>query len=79
MLNSIHSLAKIGIGKKAIVKEINSEENIKRRLLDIGLTPGTSVECILDSPGGDPKAYLIRGALIAIRNEDSNKIVVEVC
>ena len=50
---------------------------MRRRLLDIGLIPGTRVECIGKSPGGDPKAFLIRGAVIAIRAEDADGIAVE--
>ncbi len=44
---------------------------IRRRLLDLGMIPGTRVECLQKSPAGDPAAYLIRGAVIALRCEDS--------
>ena len=50
---------------------------MRRRVQDIGLICGTKVECVQKSPSGDPKAYLIRGALIAIRNSDARKIIVE--
>ena len=49
---------------------------MRRRLQEIGLIPGTVVECVGKSPGGDPLAYLIRGAVIAIRAEDGSKIEV---
>lgn len=65
------------IGSSWIVRKINLDGSIKRRLLDIGLIEGTKVENVLISPVGDPKAFLIRGAVIALRNEDSSKIVVE--
>ena len=65
------------IGEKGIIKKIEANENIKRRLLDIGLINGTEVVCVLKSPFKDPTAYLIRGAIIAIRKEDCNKIEVE--
>ena len=71
------SLSDINVGDKAIIKQINSKENIKRRLLDIGLIEGTYVECVLKSIFKDPLAYLIRGAVIAIRKEDSKDILVE--
>ena len=45
-------------------------------MFDIGLIPGSKVECIMKSPLGDPIAYMIKGAIIAIRNEDSSKIFV---
>ena len=38
--------------------------------------PGTRVECVGQSPGGDPKAYLIRGAAVAIRSEDARTVTM---
>lgn len=70
------SLSDMEIGQKAVVLEVNAPNNIKRRLLDIGLIKGTKVECVLKSPFGDPIAYLIRGTVIAIRKEDAKGIVV---
>ena len=71
------TLNEIMPGGFATVKEIITDGDMRRRLLDIGLTPGTRVECIGKSPGGDPKAFLIRGAVIAIRNEDCSGIRLE--
>lgn len=64
-------------GSCFLVKKINSTGDIRRRLLDIGLTEGTKIENVLASPFGDPMAFLIRGALIALRNDDAKNIVVE--
>ncbi len=63
-------------GQKAKIKQVNHCGSIRRRLLDIGLVSGTVVECVGKSPCGDPKAFLIRGAVIAIRSEDCKKIAV---
>ena len=65
------------VGEIGIVRSISNEE-IKRRFLDIGLTTGTCVECLLESPFHNPKAYLIKGASIAIRLEDAKNVLVEV-
>ena len=70
-------LSDMNVGDKAVVKKLIADENIKRRLLDIGLINGTKVECVLKSPFNDPMAYLIRGAIIAIRKNDCDKIEVE--
>lgn len=70
------TLNEINPGEKAIIYSINSNDDIKRRLQDIGLIENTLVECVGKSPAGDPKAYLIRGAVIAIRSDDSKKISV---
>lgn len=71
------TLNDITIGEKAKIKSINIDNSIKRRLNDIGLIENTVTECVGQSPMGDPKAFLIRGAVIAIRSEDSSRIIVE--
>ncbi len=47
-----------------------------RRLLDLGLVPGTEVQAELDSPRGDPTAYRVRGALIALRDDQARLVYV---
>lgn len=69
-------LNEIRPGDRAIVRGIAQHGSIRRRFLDIGLTDGATVECVGRSPLGDPAAYLIRGAVIAIRDEDSAGIRV---
>ena len=64
-------LSDLGVGQRGIVDEINICGDMRRRLLDIGLVKNTVVECVGESPGKDPLAYLIRGAVIAIRKKDS--------
>ena len=64
-------------GKTVKVKELLSTGSMRRRLLDMGLIEGTKVSCLQKSPAGDPVAYLIRGAVIALRTEDSSQIVVD--
>ena len=48
----------------------------RRRLLDLGFVAGTLVEIEMVSPGGDPTAYRVRGAVIALRREQANLIRV---
>ena len=64
-------------GASARVKTLLNEGSMRRRLQDMGLIEGTRVICLQRSPSGDPVAYLIRGAVIALREEDSSKILVE--
>ena len=49
----------------------------RRRMLDLGLIPGTEVAPELRSPGGDPTGYAIRGAVIALRREQADHVQVE--
>lgn len=71
-------LCDIDVGGKCVVKKLCVGDDVRRRLLDIGLIENTLVECVGRSPMGDPSAYLIRGALIALRCDDCKKILVEV-
>ena len=48
----------------------------RRRLLDLGVVPGTRVTSELRGPSGDPTAYRIRGALIALRRDQAHHIFV---
>lgn len=58
------------------VVNIKAEGNLRRRFLDLGIIEGTEIEVLYQSPFGDPKAYLIRGAVIAIREQEGRKIIV---
>lgn len=49
----------------------------RRRLLDLGLIPGTEVAAEIESPGGDPVGYRVRGAVIALRREQAAQVKVE--
>ncbi len=70
-------LCDIAPGQSAVVCKLLSEGSMRRRLLDIGLINDTTVECVGQSPLGDPKAFLIRGAVIAIRSEDCRNIIIK--
>ncbi|MBR5808747.1 MAG: ferrous iron transport protein A [Clostridia bacterium] len=69
-------LSEISEDEKCIVKSIEANVDIRRRLQDMGLIPGTLVQCVFKSPYGDPTAYLIRGALVALRKTDADNILV---
>ena len=75
MIN-IRSLNDIAPGERAVVKSLRARGSMRRRLLDIGLIDGTVVECLGRSPSGDPSAFMIRGAVIAIRSEDCSDIII---
>lgn len=71
------NLNNLFVGEEAVIKKINLSGSIKRRLLDIGLVPGTRVKCLFFSPFNNPKAYGVRGSVIALRNDESKNIMVE--
>jgi Fe2+ transport system protein FeoA len=49
----------------------------RRRFMDLGILPGTVITVEFTGPGGEPVAYRIRGAVIALRKEQSTHIYVE--
>ncbi|MFZ7103919.1 MAG: FeoA family protein [Peptococcaceae bacterium] len=63
-------------GELARVQELEAEGTIRRRLLDLGLVPGTLIANIRRSPLGDPTLYAIRGAMIALRKEEAKLVNV---
>lgn len=67
-------LNRLNIDEEAVVAKRGEKS---RRLKDLGLVEGTKVKCVLRSPLGDPYAYKIRGAVVAIRKEDASQIMVE--
>ena len=64
-------------GQTAIVRTLSAEGAMRRRLQDMGLIEGTKVECVGVSPLGDPAAYLIRGAVVALRRSDAQDIAID--
>ena len=62
-------------GESAYVTQVRAGPAMDRRLID--LVRGTRVTCVLKSPAGDPCAYLIRGALIALRRADADGVALE--
>ena len=64
-------------GQKCRIDKIYENGNIKRRFLDIGLVENTIVECVGISPLGDPKAFSIRGGIIALRRRDCKNILIK--
>ena len=71
------TLNQLKVGQKGIITEISNESTLKQRFLDMGVAPQTAIECELESPWKNPKAYRVKEALIAIRDEDAEKIEVK--
>ena len=72
------TLDKLNINQKATVESVDVDMAMYRRMLDLGFVKGTAVECLGRAPFGDPAAYLVRGAMIALRKEDASGITVSV-
>ncbi len=77
MENSLIPLHRLSPGETARVKKLNCHGNTRRRMLDLGLISETEVKLLMRSPSGDPSAYFIRGAVIALRADVASQIMVE--
>lgn len=77
-MSRLLGLHELNVGQKAVVYRLCTAGSMRRRLLDIGLAENTVVECVSKSPAGDPIAFFIRGAVIAIRAEDCRTVDIKV-
>ncbi|UWG95922.1 ferrous iron transport protein A [Dehalobacter sp. DCM] len=78
-MSSVHNqttLSQVQIGSACTVAALHLEGLLRRRIMDLGIIPGTAIECIRKGPSGDPTAYTVRGTTIALRREDAAKINV---
>ena len=69
-------LDKLPVGSLCVVEKLIAEGITRRRMLDLGLIKGTTVKSLMKSPAGNPIAYEIRGAVIALRSEEASKVLV---
>ena len=70
------TLDQLPIGKTAIVVNLHSRGANRRRMMDLGILPGTRIFAEARSPLGDPVAYRIREGLIALRREQARQIEI---
>ena len=73
-MNNDFSLYDLCVGQKCIISRLDNKGVIRRRLMDVGIVPGSIIECLLSSPSGNPMLYLVKDSLIALRNEDASLI-----
>jgi DtxR family Mn-dependent transcriptional regulator len=71
------NLDDLASGERAVVRELKVAGLGRRRLFDLGFTPGAIVECAFASAFGEPRAYRVRGTVIALRPEQARRIEVE--
>ncbi|KYH32936.1 FeoA family protein [Neomoorella mulderi] len=75
-MSTITSLSNLRPGSSGEVVSLQAWGLTRRRLLDLGLVPGTRVVALRRSPSGDPTAFFIRGATIALRREEGRQVLV---
>ena len=76
MAMSEATLAALAPGERAVVMRLTTAGEMRRRLLDLGFTPGAAVTALLRARGGGFAAYRVRGAVIALRRADAATVLV---
>ncbi len=71
------TLAALRPGERGRITGLSAAGMMRRRMMDLGLLEGAEVEVVMSSPLGDPRAYRVRGAMIALREVDARGITVE--
>ncbi len=71
-------LAKLPLSQKAVVVRVGGERTVRRRLMEMGLTPGVQVSVVSVSPLGDPLQLSLRGGRMSIRKKEALAVEVRV-
>jgi ferrous iron transport protein A len=68
------TLARTAIGEVVTVQSVGGERSFRRRLMELGLVPGTRVQLVGVAPLGDPVELLVRGASLSIRRTEAEAV-----
>ena len=71
------TLSDLPIGKSGHVLEVGGEKTLRRRLLEMGITPRTMITVKKAAPMGDPIELYLRGYVLSLRLADAEKIKIE--
>lgn len=74
----IKKLNELPINQIGIVYDINTNNYLKRRLLNLGIIPGSSIKPLYKAILKDPTAFLIKNSVIALREDDAKNILVKI-
>jgi Fe2+ transport system protein FeoA len=70
------TLGRTAIGSVVTVEAVGGERSFRRRLMELGLVPGTRVELVGVAPLGDPVELLVRGCSLSIRRAEAEAVRV---
>ena len=77
-METYETLDRLESGQRAEIVKLNAPPEIRARLMALGFVPGGEVFVHLESPWGDPVAYGVSGAVIALRRADARQIGIKV-
>jgi Fe2+ transport system protein FeoA len=70
------SLSELEVGESGRVVAVDGDRQVKRRLLEMGLLPGTRVDVVRVAPLGDPVELRLRGYALSIRRVEASRIQI---
>lgn len=76
--SEMKKLGEFSIGERGVIAKVDADPRIKRRLFDMGLTPGADVYLRKKAPLGDPLEITIRGYELTLRKVEADSILMEV-
>jgi len=71
------TLRDLPVGRSGLVVNVGGEKALRRRLLEMGITPRTAVTIKKTAPMGDPIELLLRGYVLSLRLDDAEKISIK--
>ena len=71
-------LSEFAIGQRGVIKAVEGEGRIRRRVFDMGVTPGAEVTLKKKAPLGDPLEVSLRGYELTLRISEAENVVMEV-
>ena len=77
MMNGMRTLHELPLGEAATIASLTAPRPERERLISLGFIPGSLVRSVMESPWGDPVAYEVCGAVIALRRCDARQILIE--
>lgn len=76
VVSSSRSLAELRVGERATVRRLTIERPVARRLMELGLLPGTAIEIVRIAPLGDPIEIGLRGYRLSIRRSEAARVEI---
>ena len=71
------TLDRLPLGEQAVIQSLLPQYPHRQRLMELGFLPGTRVTALHQSPWGDPVAYGVAGAVIALRRADARHLLLQ--
>lgn len=72
----VDTLNNLNIDEDAVIISNDVMSSNRKNLINLGISDGSSIKCLYSSPFGDPRAYVVKNVILAIRNDDASNIFV---